>query len=136
MTYAPWSPSYETGHPEIDGQHRRLFELVNVLHGAMAHGQGKEALGPAIAALTAYASVHFAAEETLMERAGYPHLEEHRLLHAELSRQVDELALRYEKGFLTIPSTLSRFMADWLRHHIRQEDMRFVTWLRSRPSGG
>ncbi len=132
MTFALWSPDYETGHDEVDRQHRRLFEMVNELHEAMAKGHGREALEPVMKALAAYTLEHFATEEALMRSVGYPHLERHRDKHEALARQVEELLLRFSKGFLTIPSTLSRFLADWLKHHIREEDMAFITWMRER----
>lgn len=130
MTFALWSSDYETGHPDVDRQHRRLFELVNALHDAMAKGHGREALEPALKALAAYTLEHFAAEEALMRATDYPGLERHRDKHVALAQQVDELLLRFSKGYLTIPTTLSRFLADWLKHHIREEDMAFIAWMR------
>ncbi len=130
MTFALWSSDYETGHLEVDRQHRRLFELVNELHDAMAKGHGREALEPALKALAAYTLEHFATEEALMREMGYPNLERHRNQHQVLASQVDELLLRFSKGYLTLPSTLSRFLADWLKHHIREEDMAFIGWMR------
>lgn len=132
MTFALWSSDYETGHLDVDRQHRRLFELVNELHEAMAKGHGREALEPALKALATYTLEHFATEEALMRETGYPDLERHRDKHEALARQVDELLLRFSKGYLTIPSTLSRFLADWLKHHIREEDVAFIAWMRER----
>jgi hemerythrin-like metal-binding protein len=66
-----------------------------------------------------------------MRESGFPDLERHHLLHAELARQVDEYLLRYAEGYFTLPTTLSRFLAEWLKQHIRKEDMAFVTWMKA-----
>lgn len=84
--------------------------------------------------LAAYTLEHFAAEEALMRSTGYPDLERHKEKHEELVRQVNELVQRFSEGYLTLPSTLSRFLADWLKHHIRENDMAFITWMKNRNS--
>ena len=134
MPFALWSSSYETGHPDVDRQHKQLFAMVNDLHEAMAHGRGREALAPVLESLVAYTLEHFATEEALMVSTGYPDLERHRGRHAELTAQVNELLVRFTAGYLTLPSTLCRFLTEWLRHHIREEDMAFITWLKGQRS--
>jgi len=131
MTVALWSSFYETGHSEVDLQHQRLFGMINSLHEAMERHRGREILGPLLRDLADYTLEHFAAEESLMCESGFPHLERHRQLHAELARQVDEYLLRYSAGYFTLPSTLSRFLAEWLKNHIRKEDAAFVAWLKA-----
>lgn len=134
MSFAPWSPDYETGHPDLDQQHKRLFGMVNDLHEAMARRHGREMLGPVLENLAAYTIEHFAMEESLMVATGYPEQERHARAHAALADQVSTFRQRYAAGYLTLPSTLARFLADWLRHHIREEDMALIAWLRERDS--
>jgi hemerythrin len=133
MSFALWSSSYETGHPDVDRQHKHLFAMINELHAAMGHGRGREALGPVLTGLVAYTVEHFAAEETLMRASSYPDIERHMEKHEALARQVSELALRFSKGYLTIPSTLAQFLSTWLKHHIREEDMALIRWVNNRP---
>jgi hemerythrin len=132
MPFALWSSSYETGQPEIDRQHRRLFEMINELHEAMGHGRGRETLGPVLKNLAEYTVDHFATEEAFMQSIGYPDLPEHRAKHEALVKQVNEFMVRFSAGYLTLPSTLSRFLADWLKHHIREEDLAYIVWMRAR----
>jgi len=40
----PWSPDLETGHEEIDAQHKTLIETLNRLHGAIRDGSGEDEL--------------------------------------------------------------------------------------------
>jgi hemerythrin len=130
MSFALWSSTYETGHPEVDQQHQQLFRMINDLQEAMSRGKGREALGPVLQSLVGYTLEHFATEEALMRASGYPSLARHAEKHAVLARQVSELALRFSEGFLTIPNTLSRFLFDWLKLHIREEDSAFIAWLK------
>jgi hemerythrin len=131
LSFALWSSSYETGHPEVDRQHQRLFAMVNELHAAMGRGQGREILGSLLKDLAAYTLEHFEAEERLMRASGYPLLERHLGLHADLANRVGEYLLRFSEGYFTLPTTLSRFLAEWLKHHIREEDLAFIAWLRA-----
>ena len=132
MPFALWSKSYETGHPEVDRQHKQLFGMINELHEAMTQGHGRDVLGPVVKSLAAYTRDHFATEEALMREIGYPNLARHQEKHEALTQQVDELLLRFSAGYLTLPSTLSRFLADWLKHHIREEDVEFIAWMKKR----
>ena len=134
MSFALWSSSYETGHPELDEQHKQLFGMVNELHEAMSHGHGREVLGPVLNNLVAYTLEHFATEEALMGSTGYPNLDRHQEKHAALTGQVYELQLRFSAGYLTLPSTLARFLAGWLKQHIREEDMAFIHWMKDKSS--
>lgn len=130
MTMAIWSQAYATGHTEVDEQHQRLFRMINDLHDAIGQGHGRDAMGPVLQALSAYTLEHFTTEEGLMRLTHYPGLPAHIAKHDALAREVNEYVVRFSEGYLTIPHTLSRFLADWLKHHIQEEDMAFIAWLK------
>jgi hemerythrin len=54
--------------------------------------------------------------------------------HDKLVKQVKELVAQFDAGALALPGTLSKFLADWLTHHIKEEDMEMITWLRAKSS--
>jgi len=134
MPIAIWLPKYETGNPSVDRQHKRLFEMVNELHHGIVSGQGRETMGPTLKSLAKYTLEHFSTEEGFMRASNYEHYPRHKARHDELAKQVKELITQYDSGALALPGTLSKFLADWLTHHIKEEDMEMITWLREKPS--
>jgi hemerythrin len=132
MPIAVWMPTYLTGNSAVDRQHQRLFDLVNELHHGIIAGKGRESLGPALKALASYTLEHFATEEGFMRSTSYPGFPRHKAKHDQLAAQVKDLMAQYDGGALTLPGTLSKFLADWLTHHIKEEDMEMITWVRER----
>lgn len=134
MAIAVWDDSYRTGNLTVDNQHQELFRMVNDLHAAIMAGTGKEILTPTVTKLAKYTLDHFACEEALMMKVNYPGLAEHRQKHEELTRQVKELAEKYSAGKIVLTITLSNFLADWLRHHIKKHDVALVKYVRAHSS--
>ena len=129
MPIAVWSDSYLTGDPTVDNQHKQLFKLVNELHGAILGGHSQEVQGPTLKTLARYTVDHFGTEEGFMRSKGYPGLPEHQRKHEALVSRVSDLVAKFDKGELILPLTLSRFLSDWISHHIREEDIEMIQWL-------
>ncbi len=117
-----WSNDYELGHYAIDQQHRYLFSLYNRLLEAFSNGSGYLIIDAAVEDLLAYTRVHFQEEESLMERAGYPHLEAHRAGHRRMIAQVEAFAEELEREQLILSHDLLMFVRTWLRQHILHDD--------------
>ncbi|HIK38249.1 MAG: bacteriohemerythrin [Geminocystis sp.] len=130
MPIAFWRDEYATGIEEIDQQHRFLFSLINRLHDAMSEGKGQEVLSDILVQLGQYTTEHFSLEEKIMAQYNYPHLEEHRQAHQELTQDVLKLQnkMQNHEQFLTIE--LSQFLTNWLIHHIKNEDLKMIEYLR------
>jgi hemerythrin len=89
-----WSDDLAVGHPEIDAQHRSLFEQFGTLLEACGRQRGPEQLIELFGCLDGYVKEHFRVEETLMDEHGYPDGEAHRRQHRHF---IDQLAgLRHE----------------------------------------
>lgn len=131
MPIAIWSPTLETGNPTVDHQHKQLFVMVNDLHHGIIQGQGRDVMGPILKKLAKYAVDHFATEEGFMRNAGYPNFLRHKGKHDALTKQVSDLLHDWDRG-TALPATLSKFLADWVSHHIKEEDRELVNWLKER----
>jgi len=86
-----WKPDYDTGNVMVDGQHRDLIDLVNLLVAADRNDEGAVVLIAAFDALQRYVTRHFSEEEELLEAANSPYLEEHRTHHSVLMRELATL---------------------------------------------
>ena len=135
MALAKWSENFATGLPVLDRQHQEFFRRVHMFHGAVERGEGRETVGGSFRYLTDYVALHFREEEAQMERAGYPGLTAHRLFHDKLSRKVIGLLQQFDNGQMIMTTEISHFLADWLAHHIREQDMAYVPWLKAKGLG-
>ncbi|MBX7218842.1 MAG: bacteriohemerythrin [Blastocatellia bacterium] len=129
MSIALWDDSFLTGHHLVDTQHQELFHMVNHLHDAIIAQKDKEILSSLLEKLTHYTVEHFEAEEALMVKINYPHLTVHQRKHNELAQQAKEIIENYRTGKYVLSITLSRFLSNWLRHHIKEDDMALVQYI-------
>lgn len=129
-----WKPEYALGHPDIDRQHMRLFQLAAELHSSMLAGHGKEILNRVLANLISYTKHHFAAEEKLMEKSGYPEYLQHKAKHDQLTAQVVEFQKNFAAGRTTISVDLLQFLSNWLQHHIGLTDRKIAAYLCERAA--
>lgn len=131
MTIAAWTSAFETGIELIDTQHRTLFDAVNRLAAAFQGGTSADEARACLDFLLGYTREHFATEEQFMRDLSYPALALHGAQHAELMRQTQALKARADAG-QPVALDIAVLMADWLRHHINDEDMGYVEYLKAR----
>jgi hemerythrin-like metal-binding protein len=134
LTIARWDSSYQTGHPLVDSQHENLFKMVNELHEAIVAEKGKEVIAPTLEKLAKYTVEHFKDEEKLMTEIAYPALAAHRRKHEDLTTEVKDLVQKYKTGQTMLSITLSNFLAKWLRHHIKEDDMALIKYMKTNSS--
>ena len=128
MPLITWKDSYSVGNANIDGQHRRLMDLVNELHEAMRTGQANSVLGAILDQLVTYTHTHFAFEERVMAVSGYPGLAEHKKQHAELAERVAGLVAEWKTGRIALSMHVSNFLRQWLDSHILGSDKKYMPW--------
>jgi len=131
MDIAKWNKSYETGNKVVDAQHQQLFRMVNALHAAILENRSKDLLMPTLEKLANYTIEHFHSEEALMAEVNYPALAVHKWKHEDLTHEVEELVGKYKSGQVVLTVTLSNFLANWLQHHIKEDDMDLVRYLQA-----
>ncbi len=132
MPLIQWNDSLSVGVRTIDAQHRKLVDTLNELHHAMLGGQARQITGAILEKLLQYTRDHFSAEEAMMATAAYPGLEEHKLRHIDLTRQVEGYIARFQHGEITLNLHLMHFLRDWLTQHIQQEDRGYATAMHAR----
>ncbi len=130
MKLAFWRPEYETGFKPVDEQHKHLFDIINRLHNAMSEGHGNDVLKETLDELIQYTVEHFSMEEKLMREYEYPGYEEHKGVHDQLTKQVKDIAQKFENGERFVTVELSHFLTKWLIHHIKGQDQKMIRFFR------
>jgi hemerythrin-like metal-binding protein len=104
MAYFQWSDDLSVGNKHIDSDHKKLLDLCNNLHDAMAQGKGKDVLGKTLGELIQYTKEHFKREEEEMRRINYSNTVAHRQEHDKLIQDVLKLQKEFGEGnaFLTV----------------------------------
>jgi methyl-accepting chemotaxis protein/hemerythrin len=125
-----WDSSFETGIGSIDGQHRKLFEMVNDLHDAMQQKRSKEAIAQILGKLIEYTGSHFGHEEQAFRSTSYPEESSHKNEHSRLVEQVLGLQAKFNGGEAVLTQSVIDFLQDWLIKHIKGTDMRYAPHLK------
>ena len=126
----------QIGHAQIDGEHRRLYELADRI-GALLTSGDAAAIGRAhanILELLSYAERHFANEEALMAITDYPYLDTHRMLHRHLLSEIRDMELRALSGAPYLPVELNHYIKKWRTSHIETNDRMFGDFLATRQT--
>ena len=130
MDIINWNKSFETGHPIVDGQHKKLFAMVNQLHTAIEEKHTKLVLSDTIENLSDYVATHFKTEEELMLLHKFPNFDQHKKLHEDLKEQAFKLIKLFSLGKVDLSATISKFLSDWLQNHILENDIKMIGWLK------
>ncbi|GAA0580342.1 hemerythrin family protein [Caenispirillum bisanense] len=122
-----WRDQMAVGHPVIDDDHRALIAIINDFEAEAERGAGVEALSTTLRRLHAYARDHFAREEAVQARIGFPFHDAHAQEHRRLLAVVEEKA----RGWFvtrTEPVTeqsleeMAAMLRRWLVDHILRQD--------------
>ena len=119
-----WNESFRVGDPEIDRQHQYLFALAN----KFLLAQDKLALMSCARDLFQYTRDHFAYEEDLMLRAGFPSYEAHVKSHQLLISRLNVLSQQISDDKLD-RNEMEGFIQHWALFHIPKADAKLADYL-------
>ncbi|CAK8714763.1 hypothetical protein GKODMF_06350 [Candidatus Electrothrix gigas] len=130
-----WQKGYNVGVREIDSQHKVFFKIIKKLAKIQFPGirQTDKAaeLDKVLDELLDYAQLHFQTEEKLMERYGYPMIndqkKEHEIITAELDRQIKAI-----KGSNGSTAKLVYFLVQWFIKHTVYSDKDLGLFIREK----
>jgi len=132
MALMTWGPMLQIGYGDIDAQHKRLVEVVNVLDEAMRTGKGRDVLGAVLEELVTYTQFHFAFEERLMAQYGIGSSAAHKAEHRKLIADVGAFKAKFDAGAVSVTTELMAFLRNWLSNHILKTDKALAKELRSK----
>ncbi|MCU7919993.1 MAG: bacteriohemerythrin [Candidatus Thiodiazotropha sp. (ex Epidulcina cf. delphinae)] len=120
-----WTKDLNTGIDVIDEQHQRIVDYINQLNKAIIR-QNDHLVGGVLIELADYCVSHFAFEESLMLKAGYPYLKPHKATHDMFVKRLKKFQDRYDQGE-DVAAKLHDMLSTWLILHIKQTDMAYAT---------
>lgn len=120
-----WTSDLSTGIDVIDNQHKRIVEYINELEKAITL-QNQSGVGHILDELVDYTLSHFAFEESLQEQAGYTFSKPHKAMHDIFAKRVATFQDRHRAGE-DIAEQLHCMLGTWLVHHIKRDDMAYVS---------
>jgi hemerythrin-like metal-binding protein len=91
MPALPWSQEYRINVEVLDAQHRRLATLVERMSEQLAADRTTDAAEETLSELLRVTRLHFATEEELMLKYGFPGYAEHRAEHKRLLFELETL---------------------------------------------
>ncbi|QQS04901.1 MAG: hemerythrin family protein [Fibrobacterota bacterium] len=131
MNIFHWDEILESGDPEIDAQHRDLFQEANRLHESIMAGKGPEVITSIGCSIHRDAVHHFGVEERLMRSLQYPGLEDHIEDHRKFSDLLEGMVASGQK---MTPLQIIQVFNSLIRDHILEVDLPMIRWVRMRRS--
>jgi len=126
-----WSKTHEVYLPEIDAEHRVLFQRGSELYKAILAGAEPDRLSALLADLLQAATDHFEHEERLMRSAHFPSLAWHKQQHDAVRKRASECIARIDAGESEARIELLKFLSSWMRDHLSVADRMMGAYLRN-----
>ena len=127
-----WKSEYSLGIPDIDHEHRELFDLINELHASLFEPGSGTTVMDFLGELFAKISSHFALEEKLMRDGRYAEFSAHKADHERLLDEIRDLMDDYEDGGHVDLDRFARELERWFSVHFSTHDAALHRW--SAPS--
>lgn len=122
-----WDKNLELNIKEIDQQHRKFIDIINVLYDSIIRKEDDGVLVKTIADMRDYAFVHFKTEEKWFEQIGYPDAEAHQAEHHFFLENIEKFYVEYQMYDTTLAVDVLTFLQEWLVNHIMRVDKKYIT---------
>ncbi|HON53749.1 MAG TPA: bacteriohemerythrin [Bacteroidales bacterium] len=127
MSLIVWNPTFETGIPEIDYEHKVFVSIIQRLESAL-QAKNKTQVINTIEELLKYADFHFTSEENIMIREEYPDYQWHKRIHERLKIELRDKIHIMKYEFIDF-ELLLQFLIAWFKGHTTEEDKRLGTFI-------
>lgn len=130
-SYFKWTNDLSVHNTEIDIQHKKLLELGATLESfSKSSHKTRHEFIEIIKALKAYTVYHFEMEEKMLEKARYPQLDGHKLIHKGFVNEIENVNLdRFDFENSKDMDKLILFLSKWVIQHIKNEDFKYANHL-------
>ncbi len=124
-----WNKTLSVDVKEIDEDHRKLVDLLNILNHSVVDGDAANYIEAVLEELIYCTVWHFSHEERLMLKYGYEGFAEHKKEHQELIDSAKSLQQKFQREGKLLSSEDIEFLEHWLTEHILVTDMQLGSYL-------
>lgn len=132
MNSLAWTHACMVGVKAMDDQHGILVDTLNELRQQVSRGSASDQLSRQMERLVEFTRLHFGCEESLLERYGFPGLQEHRAAHQRLLSQIGRAVEHGECGETNDFQRQFRSLSAAYIEHIEALDRKYGEWLNER----
>ena len=126
-----WLPEWESGHAEIDTQHKALVDDANQLMStALLRQQDPAKILPRLDQLLEHLANHFACEETVLQELGYDQADAHATEHRQLVAKALRMKTAYQQGEIKPSAFISFIVDDVIIGHMIKADTSYFSLTR------
>ena len=129
-----WKSEYMLGIPDVDHEHRELFDLINDLHASLFEPNSETTVMDFLGELFSKVSSHFALEEKLMRDGRYADLPAHKSDHERLLDEIRDLMDDYEDGGYVDVDRFATGLERWFSVHFATHDAALHRWWAPPPA--
>lgn len=124
-----WSSDWDSGDPDIDDQHKELIESIKIQFRRSLE-IGKDADPADLDQLVGSLLQHFAFEEALLTKLGYPEQDYHAKVHSALTKTLRQKITFYQEHGMPVTDLLVFIMEEVIIGHMLKDDMAFFPYTR------
>lgn len=129
MQIMRWDKRFLIGIPQIDGDHERLFQILNEVYDHFLRKGYCHALHARFAFFIEQLSAVFSTEEQCMRDHHYLKLQEHAAEHHQFLQKMAAMLSGAENGHIVFSRFSFITTMNWLTSHILQADIKFTETL-------
>ncbi len=129
-----WEQRFSVENVQIDGEHKHLIELLNIVHDLSIRAEDGEdiydEMEVAIEGLRDYTVEHFRNEEEIFDRTDYMDKDVHKFQHKLFIKKIESIDLQkadnMQGEFL---KKLTKELIDWVINHVLIVDKGYVDYI-------
>lgn len=129
MVYFDWRREMSVCYTLIDDQHRTLLALAEAVAESLFLAKGQQLPVKPLQSLIAFEREHFAFEEAIMRRSGYPETDDHLKLHYSPPVELETYCAKARARTYAMPAGSIAYHWNWLIVCINPTDRQLASWL-------
>jgi hemerythrin len=120
-----WRDEYSINVSEMDNDHKRLFEISNMLYEAINSDGNRSEMENILNLIINHTGQHFDREEDLMEKYNFPERNIQHKQHELFRETVLEYKRKFKSNEIEIDMHFINLLKDWVINHILTEDRKY-----------